>query len=54
MSFLELGFFLFEFLGVKLEPGIKDGAVVEGCVLEDGVAMNWYRLGELLMLKDGC
>lgn len=36
---LRISTFLFEVLGVKVEPCIKDVAGVEGCVLGDGVVL---------------
>lgn len=36
--FFRVSIFLLEVLGVKLVPGIEEGAVVEGSALGDGVA----------------
>ena len=42
--FLELVFFFLEVLGVKLVPGIEEGAAVEGSALWDGVATTWWSV----------
>ena len=42
--FLEFVFFFLEVLGVKLVPGIEEGAAVEGSALWDGVATTWWSI----------
>ena len=42
--YLELVFFFLEILGVKLVPGIKEGAAVEGSALGDGVVTTGWSV----------